>query len=269
MLAYSFMKNRLTEYACGLSRQSLHAFERGELMRTFILALIALGAAYLAALGLNPRTPRVGDLWEWIVGLWVIFLFVFVAPFRLWLAEKEKVDAFEDTARPKLSLSDPICVVDPKGSIGGSVKSREWRLRVKNESTALIKNCYIKQKGLINKDGHESDIVGIHFKLNTDQPAIIQSYEHRQSFDLPPGGNEVVCIAGTNTNVPQMIIMLYAVHGVGGQGIRNAIPPALFPHTLTIEVCADNISKPIEKKYFLSVDSDGIFTMETMHRKTA
>lgn len=251
----------LIESVGGLWLVTTHAFERRDLMHTIILALVALVVAYLAALGITVAIPH-GEVWQWTTGLWVVFQFVFIAPFLLWREQTRKVEQHEEAARPKLSLSDPFCVVEPKGATGIDAKCREWRLRVKNESTTIISNCYVKQISLVNKDGHESDIVGIHFKLNTDQPKIIPSYEHRQSFDLPPGGHEVICIAGTNANVPQWIIFLYAVHGVGGEGIRNAISPAVFPHTLTIEVCADNISKPIEQKYLLSVDDDGICNME-------
>ncbi len=80
-------------------------------MRTIILALIALAFAFLAALGINLKLTKSGEMWEWTIGLWVIFLFVFISPFRLWLAEKEKIEEFEEAARPKIRLE-----FDPKNS---------------------------------------------------------------------------------------------------------------------------------------------------------
>lgn len=259
--------NDVSRYVLDLWRVSQRAFERRELMSTIITSLVALIVAYLTALQIKIAVPH-GELWEWVVGLWIIFQFIFIAPFRLYQEQRRKLDEYDEEARPKVSVSAPIETVEPKGATGKDVASGEFRLRVNNCSTTLIKNCYVKQASLLNKNGHESDILGIHFKLNTDQPVIIQSYEHQQSFDLPPYGHEIVSICGTNRtidNSQQTVIMLYAIQGVGGQGIRNAIPRSFFPHTLTVQVCADNLARPVEIKYRLFFKDDGAFKMEKVH----
>jgi hypothetical protein len=217
-----------------------------------VMALVALVVAYLTALQIKVAVPS-EELWHWTVGLWIVFLFFFIAPFRAWSEEREKVESFEEAARPKLEISDPFEVCEPKGAPPRDMQSNEWRLRIQNTSATLVKNCYVRQKQLVNNVGHASDVEGVRFKLNTDQPLIIQSYEHKQSFDLPPGASEVVSICGVNlnSNIPENVIMLYAIQGVGGQGIRNSIPPRFFPHTLVIEVCAENIAKPEEITYSL------------------
>ena len=258
-------KNRIGQYLAGLGARSLHAFERAELMRTVVLALVALAIAYLGALGVHATFPGLGEMWEWVLGLWVVLLFIVIAPYHLWLDVQTKLEVHEEAARPKIVVSDPILTIEPKGAAEGDEVGREYRLRISNHSTALIENCYVKQASLVNKNGHESDVLGIHFKINTDQPHIIQSYEHRQSFDLPPGGHEIVSICGTTKSLPGVnVIMLYAIHGVGGQGIRNAIPRNFFPHILTAQVCADNLVHPVEIKYRLFFDDAGVFRMERL-----
>lgn len=230
-----------------------------------VLAMVSLVIAYLAAVGTHSQIPHIGEIWQWAVGLWIVFLFFVIAPFRLWSETTEKLEAYEEAERPKLSVSDPIELVEPKGAAGKNVTAREWRLRISNNSTSVMKNCFVKKTSLVNVHGHESDSIGIRFKLNTDQPHFIQSYEHKQSFDLSPGSDELVCICGTNVNVDkdhQTVIMLYAIQGVGGQGIRNAIPKHFFPHILRIQICADNLVHPIEKKYRLFFDSENAFKME-------
>jgi hypothetical protein len=135
------IKNRLAQYFVGLWRQSLHAFERGELTRTLVLALIAFGVSYLTALGVRLEAPHIGDLWEWTFGLWVIFLFVFIAPFRLWLAEKTRADELEETLKPKLRLEfDPCsrgCVHTT--TLGGLTKA--LFVRVLPQCETSMTNC--------------------------------------------------------------------------------------------------------------------------------
>jgi len=88
---------------------------------------------------------------------------------------------------------------------------------------------------------------------------IIQSHVHKEFFDIPPGGHEIICIAGTNVTVPGMVVMLYAIQGAAGEGIRNAIPFLLFPHSIVLEIGADNIHKPLEHEYLLTMDEgDGL-----------
>jgi hypothetical protein len=135
------MKNRLAQYLVGLVKQSSHAFERGELMRTIILALIAFAFAFLAALGVNLKLPNNGEMWEWTIGLWVIFLFVFIAPFRLWLTEKERVELLENAALPKLRIE-----FDPKSAgcvhktlLGGTTNALFIRVLPRCETS--VTNC--------------------------------------------------------------------------------------------------------------------------------
>lgn len=253
---------RIGAYMGAIMSISLKFWEHGDIMGNVANALTVLAVATFTILGLVPDiNPDIKHKLEVISGLWFVVLIVFVAPYRLWVLQKEKVKAFEEAARPKLTVSDPFDTVEPKGATGKAI--REWRLKVTNESTSVIKNCYLKMKSFVNVSGHESDSIGIHFKLSTDQPLVIQSYEHRQTFDIPPGGHEIISIIGLNENQNMaMVIMLYAMHGAGGGAIRNGIPRNLFPHILVIQVCAENIVNPIEVTYKLHINHDGVLRMD-------
>lgn len=256
---------RLAQYFAGLGRITAHRVDRGERMRTILLAVAALVVAYLAALQIKVALPHRGDTWAWTAGLWIVFQFIFIAPYLLWMEAQKKVEHFEEEARPKLFVSDPIAIVEPKGSAGEDVHSREYRLRITNKSTSVVRGCYVKMASLVNANGHESDVLNIRFKRSIDQPLVIQGFDHPQSFDLPPQSDEIVSICGTNKNVDpsaQLVIMLYAIHGAGGAGIRNAIPRQLFPHILALEIGAENLVHPVRRRYRLSFDSEGIFRME-------
>jgi len=184
----------------------------------------------------------------------IVFLICLIIIFLI------KLYKLESQFEPKLIISDPIESIEPKGS--KSKAEREWLLKITNNSSAVITNCYVKQKNLVNRNGQESDANGMRFKLNTDRPTNIQSYEHKQSFNIPPRGEEIVSIAGLHeTDDNANVIMLYAPHGKAGEGIRNAIPKKFFPHTLTIQVCADNVLIPEERIYKIHI-KDGFLKMD-------
>ena len=232
-------------------------------MRTLILGLVAFGFAYLTALGVRLEVPHTAELWEWTVGLWVIFLFIFIAPFRLWLSEIQKVEAFEEAARPKLEISPPIESIEPKGQKGKAF--RTWRLKITNASTVVVKNCYAKKKSFINNRGQQSDIIGMRFKWGGDYPKFLQAnpYEYKQSFDISPRGHEYVdiaCMSETEDNAS--VVMLYAIPGAGASEVRNCISPVVFPHRLIVEVCADNLIVPLEITYDLSVTQEELLRMD-------
>ena len=95
-------KRPLFVYVRGLLRRTLHAFERGEAIRTLILAVAALVIAYLVAvLGVSAHSPHIV---EWTFGLWAVLLFLIVAPYQLWQEERIKVEVLEAERQPKLAL---------------------------------------------------------------------------------------------------------------------------------------------------------------------
>jgi hypothetical protein len=222
---------------------------------TFGLALISVTGIKLTI------NPQLGYFWQWTLGLWFLVLFVIVTPFRVWLAEKITVEAYEDAARPKISISDPIEIVNPKGAEGKAF--RTWRLTITNVSTAVVKNCYAKKKSFINSRGQESDSLGLRFKFSTDNPRELQNYNYRQACDLNPNDREYVDIAcmderdGPTPNV----FMLYAIPGGGSGFAKNAISQEVFPHRLVVEVSAENCVRPVEVTYDLYI-KDGLLRME-------
>ena len=254
----------LIEYVGGLWRATRHAFERRDLMHTIILSLVALAVAYLSALGIAVATPH-GEVWQWTTGLWIVFQFVFIAPFLLWVEQTKKVEKYEADAIPKLTVSEPIETVEPKGTIGKAF--RTWRLKITNISSVTVKGCYAKKKSFINKDGHQSDIIGIRFKWGGDHPARLFDFSYTQSFDIPPGAHEYVDIACMDETADKSptVYMLYAISGGGCASIRNAISTVVFPHKLILEVCAENLNVPIEAIYKLYINDTGLFRMDLVN----
>ena len=255
---------RVAKYVYEILKMSVDVWERSEIAGTLIAAVGALVVALLGAWGISIKLAfDAGHYWQWALGLWFVVLFVFVTPFRLWHAEKTKLEAFEEAARPKVEISDPIEITDPKGAHGKAF--RTWRLKLTNVSMVVVKNCYAKQKSFINKRGDESANVGIRFKMSTDQPKYLASYEYRQSFDLAPGAHEYVDIACMNEidGAIPMVFMLYAIPGAGEGVVKNAIPQEFFPHRLIVEVCAEDIVKPIERNYVLHISNAGLLKMDT------
>jgi hypothetical protein len=172
----------------------------------------------------------------------------------------EKVEALEEAAKPRLRISAPIAVVEPKGQTGKAF--RTYRLRIENISTSVVRSCYAKQTSFININGHESDSIGMHFKKSTEQPYELINYSHQQSFDIPPLGHEIIDIVSIDETTPNNnVIMLYATQGHGSAHVRNSIPQRFFPHDLTIQFCGDNIT-PVEEKYKLHINREEILEMD-------
>lgn len=167
----------LFKYVFALFRISKHAFERGELMRSLVVAIFALIAAYLAAIGIHAKLPNIFEVWEWVVGLWVIFIFVLVAPFILWTEDQEKIKELSKELAPGIELSykqeSPwLCklgssnIPDPfKADYILDSPSWWYRVQIKNLSTSNIaRQCQVfisdieySKEGL---DYEESDFGG-------------------------------------------------------------------------------------------------------------
>ena len=98
----------LIQYFKGLGRITVHRIDKGERMRAILLAIAALVGAYLAALQIKVAPPDKAETWAWTAGFWIIFQFVFIAPYLLWLEAKKKIENYEEEMRPKLAVSEPI-----------------------------------------------------------------------------------------------------------------------------------------------------------------
>jgi len=205
----------------------------------------------------EQATLRFGDwAWEWYVIAILLFLLIFGLE-SAYIKFKNVNDKFI----PKVKVSDPFPDIDPKGAKGKA--SREWRLKIINDSAETIRNCFVTQKSLINKNGHDSGSNSSRFKLSRESPTIIPSFEHTQSFDITPGGNEIISIAGLHeTDDNAGVIMLYAPRGKAGEQTKNYIPKEFFPHELTIQICAENLHIPEEVTYNLYINDSGMLIMD-------
>lgn len=254
--------NRVAQYIREILRMSIDVWGRSQIAGTLIAAIATFALALIGVAGIKLTIdPQLGYFWEWTLGLWFLVLFVIVTPFRVWLAEKIKVEAFEDAARPRISISDPIEVVEPKGAEGKAF--RTWRLKITNVSTAVVKNCYAKKKSFIDNRRQESDSPGLRFKFSTDNPRELQNYNYKQACDLNPNDHEYVdiaCMDERGDPTPK-VFMLYAIPGGGSGFAKNAISQEVFPHRLVVEVSAENCAKPVEVIYDLSI-KDGLLRME-------
>jgi hypothetical protein len=254
--------HRIWQYVRGVLKAGVNVWERGETLTTIMAAAAAGGLAGLGTIGLGFVLP---DLHNWpvlLAAFWIVLLFAVIAPYRLWAAERVTVEAFLEAAKPKIEIFTPHCVTDPKSAPGRAF--RTWRIQIANTSTSPVRNCYAKKISFINAEGQQSDSLGMRFKLNTDQPKLIQEFEYKQSFDLAPGGHEFVDIAclDERQGAAALVFMLYAIPGGGATAVRNGIAQEAFPHALIVQVCADDLAHPIECKYRLAIDSLGRLRMD-------
>lgn len=257
--------NRVAQYIREILRMSVDVWGRARIAGTLITALATFALVLISVGGIKLTiNPQLGEFWQWTLGLWFLILLFIVTPFWVWRAERIKVETYEDAARPKVLVSDPIEIVDPKGAEGKAF--RTWRIKITNVSTAVVKNCYATKKSLINNKGQESDSLGLRFKFSTDNPKELQNYNYKQACDLNPGGHEYVDIACMNErDGPRpKVFMLYAIPGGGSGFARNAISQEVFPHRLVVEVSAENCAKPVVVTYDLSV-RDGLLRMKRVH----
>lgn len=218
------------------------------------------GAAIAATLFPNADARHI---WECILGGWFVFLIFVVSPYRLWVEDRKIISGFEEAGRPKIIVSDPLQITEPKGvPLDRVANHRTWQLRITNNSASPIKNCYVKMKSLRNGQGYESANNGMRFKLSTDRPALMTHFNYRQTFDLPPGGHEDVEIIALSEaqGAHPLAHMLYAIPGGGANSVNFQIPQAAFPHDLSVQVCADEIM-PMEISYTLKI-SNRILYME-------
>jgi hypothetical protein len=184
----------------------------------------------------------------------VLFFAYFLArtPYLLWLEERRKVVQFEDLIKPKLEIFGPFEHIEPKGETDRGF--RTWRLRIHNHSMSQVKGCSVKKKSLINRLGHQSGILGIRFKRTIEQPMQLQAYPYSQSFNLNPDSDEYVdIVAMDERDANQRVFMMYAMHGDGAGAIPNAIAASMFPHTLVVEISAENVVEPLERTYEIEV----------------
>lgn len=121
-----------------------------------IFTLIGLGGIYQTIQGSN---------FLWLLS-WVPlgFMVIFIAPYKLWKEQQDKVKKFEDDLKPKLNIT----IEHEPFPTGGERKGYFWVLKVVNNGDGpvdrcygIIKHCYLKgdnenrDKGSsIPKDGH-------------------------------------------------------------------------------------------------------------------
>ena len=102
--------------------------------------------------------------WLWIAGwLPLAFLILFVAPYKLWKGQRDKVDAIEEQLRPKLVLSIEHEPVSTNLSSPISDRGRFWRIKVENMGSSPLNRCYgaIRYCSAIDENGNSvsADIV--------------------------------------------------------------------------------------------------------------
>ena len=207
----------------------------------------------------RSQATEASSITRWLTGSLLITALLFTAYF-IWKKEHEKNEAYVERDRPKIEISTPIQLCDPKDA-GGKAKLRTWKLRIINISSMVIRNCYVKQKSLINVRKLPSRNDDMHFKVSTDKPLRLNDFDYQQSFDLNPNTDRLVDIAA----MPELddnprIYMLYAIPGQRAE-VHNSIPPILFPHTLTLQVSGENLTNPVEATYILSIDGLGRLQM--------
>ena len=169
--------------------------------------------------------------------------------------------------RPKIAIEfvpgDPeFEETTPKNSDG--LAKRKYRLRVRNRSAEMVKDCSVKMVKMVDANGTHSQYSGMRFKRRHDNPPAVANMPHEQSFDIAPDDHEDVDIVYLNeTEANPRLVMCYALLGYGSIAqVNNAIPVGCCPEILTIRATAAN-STPVQTVFKIDVDDSGRLTFET------
>ncbi len=239
------------EYVLENFKLSLGVWDASERMSTLIgMVLAAAATAVLATFGYAIEIRGV-DKWQALLAIWFVVLFVFVTPFRMWKKQKQKIEAFEDAAKPRVQLVGPTDLFLNRAS-DVDRGLHIVRLEVRNISAGVIRNCCLRESLFVNRFGKASGQRRF-FRLATESGADLTVHDHTKFFDLQGyGSTEILEIAYLDEAVTgSNVVMLYATEHTALP--LNSIPQDFFPHDLTVSISADNLPEIMEKTYRLEI----------------
>lgn len=253
---------KLLGYLKALVRVSLPWLERGDLSMNVVQAIVVLLGSVVGAVGLPdvtnwgvPASTATGALGAYFV------VVVFIAPYRLWKQDRKAIDDFEAERVPKIAISEPIELREPKGTPPSRRSAKTYRLRIKNNSTSRIIGCKAVKTSFVNRFGEQDDSLMVHFRVSTEN-ALLSSHDFQQQFDIDANSEIFIDVAFCQeADVDSVnVIMLYAKRKTAEY--RDQIPSRFFPHILQISFSAENIIISIVKNYRLYITREGFFRME-------
>jgi len=193
---------------------------------------------------------------------YAIFLFflIIVSPYLVFKKLAIKNEVLQKQLEPNIEVDGPFIWTEPKLTVGKAL--RTYRLRIKNTSSELVKNCQVKLIEMFNKNDDSTREDGIPFKIKTDNPLDSLNMGYEQNFDISPNTFIDVDIIRFDERKENNnhIQMLYATkkHQIS----TNMVPVNVCPHTMVIRASAENCPKAVDKKYKFWVNDVGLLKME-------
>lgn len=135
---------------------------------------------------------------------------------------------------------------------------RKFRVRIKNLSSAEIRNCSVQLESMIDGKEIKSKNEGVCFKQRHDSIEGNPHLGRKTSFDIRPYDKEyidIVCMDETDSN--SRVLMTYAAPEAPHDIPPNAISRDYMPETLVLKVVATNLESPVLGSYKIWVDNTG------------
>lgn len=161
----------------------------------------------------------------------------------------------------KLGLSPLVTISDPIGNVeNANASGKGWRmfsLKIENSSSVPIENIRVKIHRFNDRfQKEEGSLIGLTFSLRSER-----TISQEQPFTLAPHTTERAKIVTLNESDNSSSVELRC--GLDRLHFPK-LPRNLFPYDLTIQVTANNLTTPEERKFKVFIDDSGILHMETV-----
>ena len=115
------MGQKYPSYVADCIKTAAYCWQRHEGVTVLVGAFLALVAAFLAVLGFQVQfDENAGLRWAALLGLWFVFLFIFVAPYLVWKRDRRTIDGLENERKAKLEVSVEIDEITGQRRMGTS-----------------------------------------------------------------------------------------------------------------------------------------------------
>lgn len=242
------MIKKLAQYCAALWRQAFHTYATFDTVIAIVVAVAAGAYSLVAPLYGLSEPPKLA---VWVAALWVVFLYFVVAPFRLWIAQRQQIEQLQAQVVSGLRLS-----LD-EGSYVWETESEEdvqpyptLRLRIENVAPHEVLGCQIHL--YVGHDSKYPLVVSRPFKLLREQRVYKKIFE----WDLDLEGHGL-----RDVRIP----LYYREEGGDdsswkerSDGVALAIESAA--HDVLVEVLASNTPKATIRLQAKVADGDWRFT---------
>jgi hypothetical protein len=143
-------------YLLAVLRETLPEVDKAEVWTSRALMFVVAMASAFTIQWLSEA--RQATIYRWALILWLVWLFLVYAPYRIWLRNTKTIADFEEARRPRLRIvfgatgetdTRPYLqslVFLREGTVGPPVRvlDRRYRVGIQNMSTAVIPNVSVR-----------------------------------------------------------------------------------------------------------------------------